>query len=55
MIPLVVPDQDKAAMDFEAQDDGVVAKILVKVGEGEDCKCFLGESPQQLLLLLLHE
>jgi hypothetical protein len=25
-------------MDFEAQDDGVVAKILIKAGEGEDCK-----------------
>lgn len=24
-------------MDFEAQDDGVVAKILIPAGQGEDC------------------
>ncbi|KAL7581644.1 hypothetical protein ACA910_022193 [Epithemia clementina (nom. ined.)] len=29
-------ETDKATMDFEAQDDGSVAKILMKAGEGND-------------------
>jgi pyruvate dehydrogenase E2 component (dihydrolipoamide acetyltransferase) len=29
-------DTDKASMDFEAQDDGFVAKILIQAGGGED-------------------
>jgi pyruvate dehydrogenase E2 component (dihydrolipoamide acetyltransferase) len=29
-------DTDKASMDFEAQDDGYVAKILIPAGNGED-------------------
>jgi hypothetical protein len=29
-------ETDKAAMDFEAQDDGVVAKILIAAGDGAD-------------------
>lgn len=29
-------ETDKAAMDFEAQDDGFVAKILVAAGQGND-------------------
>jgi Biotin-requiring enzyme len=29
-------ETDKAAMDFEAQDDGVVAKLLVPAGNGAD-------------------
>lgn len=29
-------ETDKAAMDFEAQDDGFVAKILVSAGQGND-------------------
>jgi pyruvate dehydrogenase E2 component (dihydrolipoamide acetyltransferase) len=29
-------DTDKASMDFEAQDDGFVAKILIPAGTGED-------------------
>jgi pyruvate dehydrogenase E2 component (dihydrolipoamide acetyltransferase) len=29
-------DTDKASMDFEAQDDGFVAKILIPAGNGED-------------------
>ena len=32
---LAVIETDKASMDFEAQDDGVVAKILVSEGGGE--------------------
>ena len=32
---LAVVETDKASMDFEAQDDGVVAKLLVKPGSGE--------------------
>ena len=28
-------ETDKASIDFEAQDDGVVAKILVEAGGGE--------------------
>jgi pyruvate dehydrogenase E2 component (dihydrolipoamide acetyltransferase) len=28
-------ETDKASMDFEAQDDGVVAKILVEAGSGD--------------------
>ena len=31
-------ETDKAAMDFEAQDDGFVAKILVEAGQGNDSK-----------------
>jgi acetyl/propionyl-CoA carboxylase alpha subunit len=31
-------ETDKAAMDFEAQDDGFVAKILVAAGQGNDSK-----------------
>ena len=39
-------ETDKAAMDFEAQDDGYVAKILVAAGQGQDgksvfCVCYL--------------
>eukprot|EP00986_Skeletonema_menzelii_P010944 scaffold5472_cov146-Skeletonema_menzelii.AAC.19 len=35
---LAVIETDKATIDFEAQDDGVVAKILVEEGGGEvDC------------------
>lgn len=35
---LAVIETDKATIDFEAQDDGVVAKILVEEGSGEvDC------------------
>jgi len=35
---LAVIETDKATIDFEAQDDGVVAKILVQEGGGEvDC------------------
>jgi pyruvate dehydrogenase E2 component (dihydrolipoamide acetyltransferase) len=29
-------DTDKASMDFEAQDDGFIAKILIPAGGGED-------------------
>ena len=29
-------ETDKASIDFEAQDDGVVAKILMEAGKGED-------------------
>lgn len=29
-------ETDKAAMDFEAQDDGFVAKILAPAGQGND-------------------
>ena len=29
-------ETDKASIDFEAQDDGVVAKILMDAGNGED-------------------
>jgi Biotin-requiring enzyme len=29
-------ETDKAAMDFEAQDDGVVARLLVPAGNGAD-------------------
>ena len=29
-------ETDKASIDFEAQDDGVIAKILVDAGSGED-------------------
>jgi pyruvate dehydrogenase E2 component (dihydrolipoamide acetyltransferase) len=32
---LAVIETDKATIDFEAQDDGVVAKILVPAGSGE--------------------
>lgn len=32
---LAVIETDKASMDFEAQDDGVVAKLLVDAGAGE--------------------
>ena len=32
---LAVIETDKASMDFEAQDDGVVAKLLVQPGSGE--------------------
>lgn len=32
---LAVIETDKATIDFEAQDDGVVAKILVSEGAGE--------------------
>lgn len=32
---LAVIETDKASMDFEAQDDGVVAKLLAKEGGGE--------------------
>ena len=35
---LAVIETDKASMDFEAQDDGVVAKLLVTEGGGE-VKC----------------
>lgn len=35
---LAVIETDKASMDFEAQDDGIVAKILAKEGGGE-VKC----------------
>jgi biotin carboxyl carrier protein len=31
-------ETDKAAMDFEAQDDGYVAKILLQAGQGNDSK-----------------
>ena len=31
-------ETDKASMDFEAQDDGYVAKILVEAGQGNDSK-----------------
>jgi len=31
-------ETDKAAMDFEAQDDGFVAKLLVEAGQGNDSK-----------------
>lgn len=31
-------ETDKAAMDFEAQDDGFVAKILMPAGQGNDSK-----------------
>lgn len=31
-------ETDKASMDFEAQDDGYVAKILVQAGQGQDSK-----------------
>ena len=31
-------ETDKAAMDFEAQDDGYVAKILMEAGLGNDSK-----------------
>ena len=33
-------ETDKAAMDFEAQDDGFVAKILMQAGQGNDSKYF---------------
>jgi pyruvate dehydrogenase E2 component (dihydrolipoamide acetyltransferase) len=33
---LATIDTDKASMDFEAQDDGFVAKILIPAGTGED-------------------
>jgi pyruvate dehydrogenase E2 component (dihydrolipoamide acetyltransferase) len=29
-------ETDKAAIDFEAQDDGVVAKILINANDGAD-------------------
>lgn len=32
---IAVIETDKASMDFEAQDDGVVAKLLVEPGSGE--------------------
>ena len=32
---LALIETDKASMDFEAQDDGVVAKLLVAEGGGE--------------------
>ena len=32
---IAVIETDKASMDFEAQDDGVVAKLLVEAGSGE--------------------
>ena len=32
---LAVIETDKASMDFEAQDDGVVARLLVAEGGGE--------------------
>jgi len=32
---IAVIETDKASMDFEAQDDGVVAKLLVQPGSGE--------------------
>jgi pyruvate dehydrogenase E2 component (dihydrolipoamide acetyltransferase) len=31
-------DTDKASVDFEAQDDGIIAKILVPGGTGEDIR-----------------
>lgn len=31
-------ETDKAAMDFEAQDDGFVAKILMQAGQGNESK-----------------
>lgn len=31
-------ETDKATIDFEAQDDGVVAKILVSGGDGKEIK-----------------
>jgi biotin carboxyl carrier protein len=33
-------ETDKAAMDFEAQDDGFVAKILLQAGQGSDRTLF---------------
>ena len=35
---LVKIETDKASIDFEAQDDGYVAKILVEAGTGSDSK-----------------
>ena len=32
-------ETDKASIDFEAQDDAYVAKILVEAGNGNDIKC----------------
>eukprot|EP00339_Tiarina_fusa_P015021 CAMPEP_0117073260 /NCGR_PEP_ID=MMETSP0472-20121206/51604_1 /TAXON_ID=693140 ORGANISM="Tiarina fusus, Strain LIS" /NCGR_SAMPLE_ID=MMETSP0472 /ASSEMBLY_ACC=CAM_ASM_000603 /LENGTH=229 /DNA_ID=CAMNT_0004797779 /DNA_START=99 /DNA_END=788 /DNA_ORIENTATION=+ len=32
-------ETDKASIDFEAQDDGVIAKILVEAGNGDDIPC----------------
>ncbi|GKZ01029.1 hypothetical protein MPSEU_001054300 [Mayamaea pseudoterrestris] len=32
-------ETDKASIDFEAQDDAYVAKILVEAGSGNDIKC----------------
>lgn len=34
-------ETDKAAMDFEAQDDGFVAKIIMPAGQGNDSKLIL--------------
>ena len=34
--PLAKIETDKATIDFEAQDDGYVAKILMEAGSGED-------------------
>jgi biotin carboxyl carrier protein len=34
-------ETDKAAMDFEAQDDGVVAKILIAAGDGADSYVYI--------------
>jgi pyruvate dehydrogenase E2 component (dihydrolipoamide acetyltransferase) len=43
-------DTDKASVDFEAQDDGFLAKILVSAGAGEDVRigvpiCVVVEDP----------
>jgi pyruvate dehydrogenase E2 component (dihydrolipoamide acetyltransferase) len=43
-------DTDKASVDFEAQDDGFIAKILVSSGAGEDVRigvpiCVVVEDP----------
>ena len=32
-------ETDKASIDFEAQDDGYVAKILMEAGSGNDIAC----------------
>jgi pyruvate dehydrogenase E2 component (dihydrolipoamide acetyltransferase) len=34
-------ETDKAAIDFEAQDDGVVAKILINANDGADSYVYI--------------
>jgi Biotin-requiring enzyme len=46
-------ETDKAAMDFEAQDDGYVAKILMQVEQGNEGTCTVLRITQSLKYKLM--